>query len=160
MRGHRLASFRVLRRQRRALVTFRKFSNLFPSTATVLVIGAPSPALQAQTLPASALPDHALLVQGRLPGAPTPFRRGCAGHHRTVKPQPRTTNSGIGRIACCFVAAQDRLSQTGAGRLPDQPRKLRRRVEFPAGAPLTDESERQSFTEQEKGRAMKRGLQI
>jgi len=69
---------RVLRRQRRALVTFRRFSNLFPSTATALVIGALSPALHAQTLPASALPDHVLLAQGPLPAALTPLRRGCA----------------------------------------------------------------------------------
>jgi hypothetical protein len=42
-------------------------------TATVLVIGALCPALRAQTLPAQASPDYALLAQGQLPDAPIPF---------------------------------------------------------------------------------------
>ena len=49
-------------------MTFRRFSNLFRSSATALVIGALCPALHAQTLP-----DQAFLSSAPLPDAPTPF---------------------------------------------------------------------------------------
>jgi hypothetical protein len=67
-----------------------------------------------------------------------------------------------GRDQSRLFLAQDRLSQTGAGRLPGQHRKLRRRVEFRVGAPLTNKVGLKDILLQnkKKGRARKRGLQI
>src|ERR1700756_4813009 len=74
MRGHPLAPSIVPRRQRRALMTFRRFSNLFRVSAAVLaVMGALCPAFHAQTLSAQVSPDQSLLPQGPLLGAPMPF---------------------------------------------------------------------------------------